>query len=633
MTARCALLLCLCTAAPLRAEEAGSNASYQRYHVEYVVNADASSVETDEVVVLVNTKAGVDQWSQVRLDYSEKMQALEVLEAYTLSPDGSRHDVPADKIYSQESYSSAAAAMYADRKVKVIVFPNLAPGTRLAYRVRLTQKTPYFPGYFGLWEVFSVFIQYDDARVTLTAPRSLPMQVWSRDVQDGEPQTLDGDRRRWTWRYRRLQPMQAQSRAAEPWEYSPQVMASTYADYGRIGLAYQKSAAGAAQVTPKVRALADSITAGIVDRRAQAAAIYEWVAQKIRYVAIYLGNGGYEPNPVDDVLGNRYGDCKDHVAALQALLAAKGIASTPVLIGAGSGPTLPRIAALHRFNHVIGYLPEFDLYLDATSPYARFGQLPSGDLGAPVVHTVDGRLARTPASAPQRTATRVEAEYRFERGGDLVGSSRMRVGGSLEIGVRSIFSQITSQIRARFEESTMAGASLTGTGKLTLEGDPEDLRRPFGYRFDFQAEDYLDFSVVGGMTLPLAPAANTMRDIHASAASERNDTPFYCTEGLQEEIYTLHFPDDVPIIAIPRNTGFSNAAGDYSATWSRDGQTVVSRHRLHVKAVRGPEALCRPEDYPAFRALYHQVRRAFRGQVLYGDLSRMQAGGGASRER
>jgi hypothetical protein len=30
--------------------------------------------------------------------------------------------------------------------------------------------------------------------------------------------------------------------------------------------------------------------------------------------------------------------------------------------------------------------------------------------------------------------------------------------------------------------------------------------------------------------------------------------------------------------------------------------------------------LCQPRDYPAFRALYREVRRGFRGQVLYGKL-------------
>src|SRR2546427_8405509 len=92
------------------------------------------------------------------------METLEVLGAYPITADGQRRDVPADRIYTQESYSSASAAMYADRKVRVIVFPNLAPGTRLYYQVRRTQATPYFPGYFGLWETFNVFTEYEDAR-------------------------------------------------------------------------------------------------------------------------------------------------------------------------------------------------------------------------------------------------------------------------------------------------------------------------------------------------------------------------------------------------------------------------------------------------------------------------------------
>lgn len=142
-----------------------------RYRADYEVRDDASSVETDTYEILLKTKSAVEQFSQVRLSYSEKMETLDVLEAYTITSEGLRQDVAADKIYTQESYSSASAAMYADRKVKVVVFPNLAPGARIVYRVRRAQNTPYFPGYFSLWETFSVFAQYDDAVITLVAPR------------------------------------------------------------------------------------------------------------------------------------------------------------------------------------------------------------------------------------------------------------------------------------------------------------------------------------------------------------------------------------------------------------------------------------------------------------------------------
>jgi len=605
--------------------QASNNFSFVRYRADYAVRADAGNVQTEEYEILLKTKAAVEQFSQVRLSYSEKMETLEVLAAYTLTADGQRRDVPADRIYTQESYSSASAAMYADRKVQVVVFPNLAPGTRVVYTTRRTQNQPYFPGYFGLWETFSVFTQYDDAQVTLSAPASLPMFVQQRGVQGSDAPTIRDGVARWAWHYRRDTPMQVQNWSAAPWEFSPTIMASTYRDWAQVARAYQLKGGQAAEVTPAIQALADQLTAGIADRREQAAALYRWVAQNIRYVAVYLGNGGLEPNPAQSILDNHYGDCKDHVVILEALLAARGIHSSAVLIGAGGGPSLPEIPLLGRFNHAITYIPEFDLFLDSTSPYARFGQLPEGDLGAPVLLTRTATLARTPENDARRNGNGLEVGFRFDAQGNLAGQTVQQPSAVTEIGMRSSFARLNAQNRARVEESIMASSGFDGTGALTLLGDPQDLVRPFNYRYDFHASDYVDFSVVGGMPLPDAPGAESVRDIYATTSAPDNQAPFYCTDNVREETYRLEFPAGVPIVAIPRSQRFANPAGEYTLDWSREGQVIVARHRLHQRALRGPQALCQPGDYAAFRALYQQVRRGFRGQVVYGDLRTVQA--------
>ena len=183
----------------------------------------------------------------------------------------------------------------------------------MVYELRRTQNTPYFPDYFGLWETFSVFDQFDDAEVTLQAPAKLPMHIFTRGVEGGDqPQIRDGQAH-WRWHYSRSAPMKSQNWAADSWTFSPTIMASTYREWPQLAKAYQLKAGAAAQVTPGIRALADNITAGISDRREQAEALYRWVAQNIRYVAVYLGNGGLEPNSAQSILDNHYGDCKDHV--------------------------------------------------------------------------------------------------------------------------------------------------------------------------------------------------------------------------------------------------------------------------------------------------------------------------------
>lgn len=602
--------------------EASNNFAYLDYHADYQVNADATHVETDTVEVLIHNKGGVGDWSQVRQGYSEKMETLEILSAYMVTPDGQRHDVPADKIYTQESYSSASAAMYADQKVKVIVFPNLSPGTRLVYSVRRSRNTPRFPGYFGLWETFSRLSEYRNVRVTLNAPANLPMYVHTANGVDGgnKPRVRNGIAR-WEWRVRNLEPLPSQNWSTSAWEFSPTIMASTYPDYSALGRAYHLKAGEAAQVTPRVQALADEITRGIDDRRAQAAALYEWVARNIRYVAVYLGNGGLEPNTADSILANHYGDCKDHVVILEALLAAKGIVSTPVLIGAGGGPTLPPVVQAGRFNHAITYVPEFDLYLDSTSPHARFGQLPSGDLDAPVVHSADGKVTRTPASSsgPLRDIA-AEMELTFAADGSAEGMLRITPQASSEIMWRGALSNLNGQNRRNYEASLMASASMEGRGKLGFIGAPNDLSRPFALWYGFTALDQADFANAGGLLLPDTPGITSIRDYYKNAKAERNDVPFSCPVSSQQETYRLHFPAGVAVIALPRDVDFSNAAGSYQSNWQRDGQTVTVVHRLRQNAVQGEDKLCQPQDYLQFRELYRQIRRGFRAQVVYGAL-------------
>ena len=578
------LLGCLATTSPAMADavssagptiskeaEISNDFSYERFQMDYEVHADASSVATGSYEILLKTNAAVEQFSQVPLSYSEKMETLEVLSAYTLGADGQRHDVAPERIYTQESHASAGAPTFADHKVRVIVFPNLAPGSRLVYQIRQTQKCPRFPGYFSLWHTFSQFHQYENAEIHLQAPADLPMKVFSRDVQGSDSATLHDGQAHWRWQYRRKEPLKAQYRLAPEWTFSPTIMASTYGDWSQIAQAYQRKAKPAAEVTPAIQALAQEITQGISNRRAQAAALHHWVAQNIRYVAVYLGNGSLEPHTAQSVLEHRYGDCKDHAVLLEALLSAKGIASSSALIGAAGGPILPGIPLLERFNHVMTYLPEFDLYVDSTSPWSRFGQLPAGDLGAPVLHIDSARLAYTPDDEPLRNHTTTTVELVFDASGSLQGRTRLDSSEQDEIQLRASLSQLNAQNRSIVEQSLMAASHMDGQGHLVTEGDAFDLSRPFKVGYIFHAHDFVDFGMVGGITLPEPPGGASFRHLASSLAEPSIATPFQCSAAARDEIYHLEFPAQVPIIAVPANRHFRNAAGEYQVEWKRDG--------------------------------------------------------------
>jgi transglutaminase superfamily protein len=234
--------------------------------------------------------------------------------------------------------------------------------------------------------------------VRIIAPKDLPLRVAVLGEGLSHQTADEAETVRHLITYRPLPRRPAETGATSAADRDPRVLVSTFRNYEEQGENYWAAASPRITVTEEIAALADTITKGITDRRAQAQAIDSWVKRNIRYVAIYLGTGRVVPYPAADVLKHRYGDCKDHATLMSALLAAKDIASEHVLINSGPSYTLPEPATMAYVNHVILYLPEFAVYDDPTASTAPFGVLSQGTYDKPVIHaSANGSYrARTP---------------------------------------------------------------------------------------------------------------------------------------------------------------------------------------------------------------------------------------------
>lgn len=127
----------------------------------------------------------------------------------------------------------------------------------------------------------------------------------------------------------------------------------------------------------------------------------------IRYIAVEIGIGGYQPHPVDDVYTNRYGDCKDMTALLCSLAHEAGIDLQQAFISTWfNGRPDTSLPSPLQFDHVIAYAPTVGTrgtWLDATDKGCSFGQLPWYDQGLPVF-LVDKNGAGTIDTTPQAIA-------------------------------------------------------------------------------------------------------------------------------------------------------------------------------------------------------------------------------------
>ena len=355
----------------------------------YNVKADGSFTQDQTRSIRIETDEGVKSYGQIPNSYSNALESFDVVEAYTTTRDGKRIDVSPDAILTQQSPESAYAPTFDDGRVKTIVFPGVQVGATITMRTRKTQLKPLFPGQFFMTDAFLDNKAFESAKVTVYAPAALKLYAEAIDMQGGLVVADDNGKQMWQWSIKDTQAHPSEQGAPSIIDHSPRLTITTFANYEGVGRAYVARANQQAAVTPGIQALADEVTMGITDRRDQADAIYRWVSNNVRYVAIYLGFGGVVPHSAQAVLDARYGDCKDHTTLLEAWLAAKGIKSSVVLVNADNRYWLPKVAEpLAVFNHVITYIPEFGIFVDSTAGTARFGVLPGSEDGKSALVTI-----------------------------------------------------------------------------------------------------------------------------------------------------------------------------------------------------------------------------------------------------
>jgi len=154
------------------------------------------------------------------------------------------------------------------------------------------------------------------------------------------------------------------------------------------------------------------------DPKIRTQAALSLVQDRIRYVALAMGAGGYVPADAELTWSRRYGDCKGKTALLLALLHSMRIDAEPVVVNTALGDGLSeRLPMVALFNHVLvkAQIAGQTFWLDGT----RTGdtdldklKVPMFGWGLPLV-TADAKLVRMMPAAleipTEDTTIRIDA--------------------------------------------------------------------------------------------------------------------------------------------------------------------------------------------------------------------------------
>jgi hypothetical protein len=210
-------------------------------------------------------------------------------------------------------------------------------------------------------------------------------------------------------------------------EVMPVLVMSTFKDWADFRAWYGEAVQGFTDPDAQVRELAAKLTRGKATRDDKLRALFNFVADDIRYVN-YVSGEWWLPNRPQQLLARREGDCDDKALLLITLLKAAGIEAQEVMVQTRmtNEPSIVRApgAAIPLFDHGIAFLPGpgGGTYLDATSPQSRLGPLPSMDARA-VALRMDGppEIVQLPSSSPD------------DHGVDATWTLRMAADGSADL--------------------------------------------------------------------------------------------------------------------------------------------------------------------------------------------------------
>ena len=203
----------------------------------------------------------------------------------------------------------------------------------------------------------------------------------------------------------------------------PSLEVSEYKSWNEISSIAAPLYATAAELRPDspLRAEIDRIAKTTSDPGQRAMAALRLVQDKIRYVALAMGDGGVVPATADQTWSRKYGDCKGKTVTLLALLKGLGIEAEPMLVSSTFGDSLPdRLPIARIFDHVLvrARIAGKNYYLDGTHSGDRDLDALASSLflnGLPLRAEGAG-LEKLPLLPPSLPLTEAEIRYDASQG-------------------------------------------------------------------------------------------------------------------------------------------------------------------------------------------------------------------------
>jgi Domain of Unknown Function with PDB structure (DUF3857)/Transglutaminase-like superfamily len=392
-----------------------------------------------------------------------------------------------------------------------------------------------------------------------------------------------------------------------------------FADWNAMGRWYANLVAGRADASPEIKQGVASLTASKATSLQKMQALAEFLQRQVRYVAIELGIGGWQPHPAPQVFSNRYGDCKDKATLLRSMLHEIGVDSYPVVIYTERGAVTPRTPARgYGFNHVILAIRLPDdvsdstlvatlshpklgriLFFDPTDTVTPFGQIRGplqANYGLLVAHD-GGELVELPQEPSQMNSIQRVAILSLDSGGTLKGEVKeTRVGdrASSERYRLLTVSKDTDRIKPleTLLSNSLANFQITHASVSNLQ----QTDRQFGWDYTFETHNYAKNA---GDLLLVRPRVLGNKGLTILETKEPREFPVeFPGPAHDTDTFDITIPDGYVVDDVPPPVDADYSFASYHAKTVVQGNVIHYSRTFEVKELSVP--VSRVDDLKKF---------------------------------
>lgn len=354
-----------------------------------------------------------------------------------------------------------------------------------------------------------------------------------------------------------------------------------------------------------------SLAANTSDPVEKAKIVYKYVQDKVRYISVQVGIGGYKPMLASEVDKLGYGDCKALTNYTSALLNEVGVASYHTLIYGGEKRNLNQNIASPQGNHMILYVPiaNQDFWLECTSQKDPFAEIAgfTDDRDALVLSPDGGIIKHTKLYKTEDNLQYTKGNFTVDRDGNInadlyiestgtqYNDNLLNNDGKSQKELDMIFKKYLSNIN-NIEFS-----------KIEVFNNKEAFR--FEEKLAFTAANYGVFSSTQ-LLIPVN-AFNNGSDVPLRIRNRK--LPFEISRSfLDIDEVKISLPKQLKIEFIPEKVTLSTKFGTYSIEMTKiDDYTYLFKRKLKVEAGNYQK-----EDYEPFRNFRKEISKYDNSKII-----------------